>query len=904
MYYFLAHFKLTLFQPLFVPQQQQNLPGTTAAPIYSPFAYSQPNAPVPQQQPPPMHQAPPQQPIQVLQQQPYTNPVNFFNPNPSAHFNDTTNNNNPLSAFNSVQSPIQTPMTTIAQQPAPTSSPFNPSPSVNPYSNFQTEVQTKPPQFASPHEAPPHLQQQQKASFTPPPPLSTANNAPPSNSFYDPSQQDMKNMNFVQQQHPPVYHQQQAPYQEQSQFNQWNDQTQQQQQQFMSWQTQAAFSHPQQQQQQQPPVSSNSSNDWERISPDSIQFLQQQAQQQQQASNAVAESFSQPPRMEESQVKREEIQPTIFTPPSASNFHQMSPAKVENLENIQTPAAELPLTTSYNPNPSFMQPTIDVYPENRERLDEVPPLRPPSSSSSIDRHNYLVTGQLSNENIQQMNPNPLAESFPPPGLSRLVVGEPESNQENLPSGHRMVTGNEMTPASYLNYQRQADGEVSQAPSMIPPVRPPSHPPSFAQPHHVEHEQMDQQNFNVGDRNLYLVAGESDLNSQRVIPGVESDNNNVLNNVASVINPLQNLHIEDDDDFVNISVSSQHRNVDGDGMEEQNPPQRQIANASEQREEDIEGANDNNLENAAISMPIAPSNEPVREDIEGANDPLPAVKSSDIAEPRKSFDKKLKPESSEDSELREVERNAKMKPRRSKKYNSNYSDSENDEEDYKDRSKRDKYDDRYKKTSTRERAMTRDEYEKYRRREKERERRSGGGSRYESTRRTDDEEDGGRRRTKKTGRDSRGGEGEDESLENRERRRKDKKKSGKRSDYDDEDRDRGRRGGRPRPKQGGYDEDYPSGRRSNNDRRYDHPYYQGFGGGYDPNLIYQQQQYFEMLRRTNPQYYEYYKNYYSMMQQQQQMQVSSAMHNPPSVGAMDDIGGSLRSGYNSSTERDR
>lgn len=53
----------------------------------------------------------------------------------------------------------------------------------------------------------------------------------------------------------------------------------------------------------------------------------------------------------------------------------------------------------------------------------------------------------------------------------------------------------------------------------------------------------------------------------------------------------------------------------------------------------------------------------------------------------------------------------------------------------------------------------------------------------------------------------------------------------------------------------------------------------------------------MLRRTNPQAYEWYKNYYGMMQQQQQQQ-------GPVPGAMDDIGGSLRSGYSSSNEKDR
>lgn len=127
------------------------------------------------------------------------------------------------------------------------------------------------------------------------------------------------------------------------------------------------------------------------------------------------------------------------------------------------------------------------------------------------------------------------------------------------------------------------------------------------------------------------------------------------------------------------------------------------------------------------------------------------------------------------------------------------------------------------------------------------------------------------------------------------------------DYD-EDRERRERRRRERY----YDEDYTpstSGRRSQNtsDREFDRyssrrsrggAYEQPYQNyGYDPySSYYQQQQYFEMLRRTNPQAYEWYKNYYSMMQQQQPQ--------VPVANPMDDIGGSLRSGYSSGAEKDR
>lgn len=774
------------------------------APIYSPFAYSQPSAIVPTQQPIPTMSAPPPPSTNIhqhhqSQQQPqaYGNPVNFFNP--SAHFNDNANNNNPLSAFNTVQSPIQTSGIVLQQSTATPplfSSPsaYNPSQMSNENVRTDSNPSVSAPQNVQYQTAPITMQniqpqqqqgigyhQTEKASFTPPPPLTAPN------SFYDPNQQqlqDVKNMNFQQ---PTPYYQQQSPLQsnqiqEQQQFPQWNDMHQQPQQNYQNWpmMNQNAFSQP-----QQPPVSSNSSNDWERISPDSIQFLQQQAPQQPEAFMSLnasqaprkVEEMSTPPAttsvsLSQSSRKMEEA---IFTPPV--NFRQ-SPMKTENAENNQMPTSEPPPVSTYSA-PSFIQNQTlsDSFPpENRERLDEVTtPLRPPSSSSSIERHNYLVTGQLSNEIQQQFNQNAVLESFPP-SFSRMVVGEPESNQEQLPTGHRMVTGTEMTPASYMNYQRQADGEVSSSSNN---VAPPSFVAHVIDDPSLSQQQQHQQNFNVGDRNLYLVAGESDMNSQRVIPGVESNDNSINNNNVSpmsVLNPLQNLHIEDDDDFVNISVSSQHRNVDGDGMEEQREAalQRQpgiLVDASEQREEDIEGANDNNAENAAISMPPHHHHHndqelEIREDIEGANDPVelpPVIKTNqESQETRRSFEKKQKPESSEDSELREVERNSKIKSRRSKKYDTNDSESEIDEE-YKDKKQREKYDDRYKKYSNRDK-MSREEYEKYRRREKDR--RSG--SRYESRRRTDDDEDEGRRPKDKIkgSKDYRDGEG----AENREKRR--------------------------------------------------------------------------------------------------------------------------------------
>ena len=437
------------------------------------------------------------------------------------------------------------------------------------------------------------------------------------------------------------------------------------------------------------------------------------------------------------------VQSPLFETPSvvAASASPNPPQQLENVEQFVEHVTP-PQVTSYTP-----QNAEHFYPENRERLDDI---SSPPSASFTDRHNYLVTGQLSQErpiapqHHQQEDNRVLSESLPPPGLSRMVVGQPESNQQQVtvtdvppPGLNRMVTGTETTPSNYMNYQRQADGEVSQAPSMAMP-RPQSNSPFTGNLHH--HQDIVQPSFNTSDRNLYLVAGESDVNSQRVIPGVESN----FSSPGNLMSPMQNLHIQDHDEFVNVSVPVQERNVNVDGMETVPESQQLSIDAQPTREEVIDGANDNTefliiptAEHALVPPALElESDVNVREEaIEGANDD--AGKPIDDGKL-----KKLKPEigmSSEDSELRELEHN-KLKPKshRSKKYDTNESENEYSDNDKKDRS--------YRRVPREK--MSREEYEKNRRREKER--RSGDrprkgddtdGSKYgDSKRRTDDDED--------------------------------------------------------------------------------------------------------------------------------------------------------------------
>lgn len=459
---------------------------------------------------------------------------------------------------------------------------------------------------------------------------------------------------------------------------------------------------------------------------------------------------------------------------------------------------EAPLTNHFVEPPTIepvatANANVDTfYPENREHLDDISAPPTTSLSSFTDRHNYLVTGQLSQErptipyqqhqHQQQANVNQ-GEKLPPPGLSRLVVGQPEHNSDQVPVPdivppglNRMVTGTEMNSSNYMNYQRQADGEVSQPTSIV--LRPQSNSP-FNHNHNHHHQNSSenaQQSFNTTDRNLYLVAGESDAYN-RVIPGVESE----VSTASGIVHPMQNLHIQDEGGFANVPVSTQERSVNVDGMEIALDTSQQRSIDVEPREEVIDGANDNSESFITTAMPghdnvivgavsLEPESDVREEAIEGANDYNDDV-SKAIENLKQKIDMKKQEMSSEDSELRELARNkSKTASRRSKKYADDSIESENESDaDRKERSNE-------KRRPPRE-SMTREEYDKYRKREKDRRPRpkrgdDTDGSKYgDSRRRTDDEEEF--RKSEKYKRSSRGKHQEDEELDERERKKREK-----------------------------------------------------------------------------------------------------------------------------------
>ncbi|XP_036339242.1 uncharacterized protein LOC118748708 isoform X2 [Rhagoletis pomonella] len=145
---------------------------------------------------------------------------------------------------------------------------------------------------------------------------------------------------------------------------------------------------------------------------------------------------------------------------------------------------------------------------------------PPPPPPNDERNQYLQTSPLSENPDEELNLE--ADSLPPPGLSRLVLGQPEL----LEASQRMVTGTE-EPANMHMDERHADGEDTSL--------------EQAQPTTLLNAS---QRVNIGnggnlgapaaasvnnsntidittDRNLYLVPGESNVNNeQRVVTGVE------------------------------------------------------------------------------------------------------------------------------------------------------------------------------------------------------------------------------------------------------------------------------------------------------------------------------------------------------------------------------------------------
>jgi hypothetical protein len=353
-------------------------------------------------------------------------------------------------------------------------------------------------------------------------------------------------------------------------------------------------------------------------------------------------------------------------------------AGVFNMNTLQVNSAEIP---------RMMQVTLSTSQQDHHK-------------TNADRDNYIVTGQLSQENLPNVG-------LPPPGLSRMVVGQNENNDAsqvqfaNDPTMglNRMVTGTENTP--YLNYQREIDGEVSSPPQPI--MRVPS--PQSTQVSTEVNNFMNYQRQADGevaidqslrpiehptqtltsDRSSYFVTGgtESQPDSQRFVPGVESD----------ISTQMHSLQIGDNNDFAS-NIPNRDNEVEGIDVTS--------------REENIDGANDN----SEASNTISDRNEVETNAREGAIDGYDNKNDENI---RSTLDT-----SDDDKEIQELELAASKSRSKSRKHNDSF-----DSDSHKSREKPYKEDldrkDRHGHTSnysdSRRRNDDSDEY--YRKREKKR-----------------------------------------------------------------------------------------------------------------------------------------------------------------------------------------
>lgn len=196
-----------------------------------------------------------------------------------------------------------------------------------------------------------------------------------------------------------------------------------------------------------------------------------------------------------------------------------------------------------------------------------------------DRNEYLQTGHLSEEGSAQEIY--ITDNLPPPGLSRLVLGQPETvqnvqAQSPSPALERQIPGTELNYSSNLNLERQADGQDTDE-SNRPAMQYSSQPPLSSSV--VSPNLQIESNVYIPTgsethtgRNNYHVAGESNsVNAaQRVITGDE----NVENQEVPIAE--QQRELEMDGENIEDNLQSNRRQIQSSSVRE--------------REEPIEGAN--------------------------------------------------------------------------------------------------------------------------------------------------------------------------------------------------------------------------------------------------------------------------------------------------------------------------
>lgn len=238
--------------------------------------------------------------------------------------------------------------------------------------------------------------------------------------------------------------------------------------------------------------------------------------------------------------------------------------------------------------------------------------------SHNDRNEYLQTGHLSEdgelgnsnsssvsntESPAQNSSDGNGDSLPPPGLSRLVLGEPETSDSSSiqppPGLDRLIPGTEINRATDISLERQADGQDT---SEVPPVRSNQYS-SMSQPMTPltpMSASVDSQSFehveavSESDRNQYLVTGESlvDNTSAAIPPPISSP----ASNIQRVVTGVENEENQD----ISARENQRELEMDGENLEDQQQQQIQARHSvSTVRDEEPIGAANNLTQSDSI-----------------------------------------------------------------------------------------------------------------------------------------------------------------------------------------------------------------------------------------------------------------------------------------------------------------
>lgn len=293
------------------------------------------------------------------------------------------------------------------------------------------------------------------------------------------------------------------------------------------------------------------------------------------------------------QVFSNNILPSVLPPPNLnqSPFANTNPFKRVGSHAHRTPPPPPTSTATVN----APAPAQEVFNTQAKRIPHAQD--PIETITHNDRNEYLQTGHLSEDGENIVTPNVESQtqysssdgngdSLPPPGLSRLVLGEHEAvelnNIQPPPGLDRLVTGTEISQSD-INLERQADGQDNSNHTKPPQVIRSNSQFSSIQTHpstsiqhslSIENQSYENDSFepiSESDRNQYLVAGENVIDNTNVTTTTQIAPNA---NIQRVVTGLENVENRE------ISLPKRQREVDMDGenVEDQHT-QNRFANAT-------------------------------------------------------------------------------------------------------------------------------------------------------------------------------------------------------------------------------------------------------------------------------------------------------------------------------------